>query len=185
MSTAGSPVAPSSQDRAFYLVNAVVSSAALALLAWLLLLRQSGESSQAVAFLPAVNAGLNFTAAAFLVLGRAAITRRKVDVHRRFMIAAFVTSTLFLVSYLTYHYLHGDTHFAGTGAARVVYLAILASHVLLSATVVPLALSAFWFAFRRSMVTHKKITRVLWPIWLYVSITGVVIYVMLRASASY
>jgi putative membrane protein len=182
MSAAGAELVRETQDRTFYAVNAVVSAAALALLGWLLLVHRGGESRPEVAFLPAVNAALNATATVLLVAGRAAIKRKNVVAHRRIMIASFATSSLFLVSYLTYHYLHGDTRYAGHGAMRGLYLAVLASHVLLSTAIVPLALSAFYFAFRRAFATHKKVTRVLWPIWLYVSITGVVIYFMLRAS---
>jgi putative membrane protein len=98
------------------------------------------------------------------------------------MISAFVASSLFLVGYLAYHYVHGDTHFVGAPWLKVIYLLILATHVLLSMTVVPLALAAFWFAFRGAFATHKKVTRVLYPAWLYVSVTGVIIFFMLRGS---
>jgi putative membrane protein len=88
---------------------------------------------------------------------------------------------LFLVGYLAYHYVHGDTRFPGTGTWRGIYLAILASHVLLSMAVVPLVLTTFWFALRRSFARHRRLARVTLPIWLYVSVTGVVIFAMLRA----
>jgi putative membrane protein len=97
------------------------------------------------------------------------------------MLGAFASSSLFLVGYVAYHYVHGDTKYAGAGSMRVVYLALLASHVLLSIPVVPLCLAAFYYAFRRNFVTHKRITKFLFPIWLYVSVTGVVVYVMLHA----
>ncbi len=103
-------------------------------------------------------------------------------VHRVFMVGAFAASSLFLVCYLAYHAVHGDTRYAGTGAMRTVYLAVLATHVLLSTTVVPLALTAFWFALRREFRRHRRVTRVLWPIWMYVSVTGVAIFFMLRSS---
>jgi putative membrane protein len=172
-----------SADRRFFLFNAVVSAGALALIGYLLLLRHGALTTGTdVSFLPAVNATLNALAATLLLLGYVAIRRRKWRVHRFFMVAAFAASSLFLVSYLVYHAVHGDTHYAGTGALRTVYFSVLASHVILSATVVPLALTAFWFAWRRQFARHKRVTRVLWPIWMYVSVTGVFIYFLLRSS---
>jgi putative membrane protein len=97
------------------------------------------------------------------------------------MVSAFASSSLFLIGYVVYHYVHGDTKFTGTGTIRTVYLAVLISHVLLSIGVVPLALTAFYLAWRKRFTTHAKVARVLFPIWLYVSVTGVIIYFMLRA----
>lgn len=170
------------QDRAFAVFNAVLSVAALGFLAWLLLLNEgsAGAAADSVAFLPAVNAGLNTTAAVLLAAGWVAIRSGRRDVHKYLMVSAFAASALFLVSYVVYHYLHGDTPFTGEGAIRYVYFAILISHVLLSMAIVPMALSAFYLAWRKRFATHKKVTRVLTPIWLYVSVTGVVIYFMLR-----
>lgn len=168
-------------DRGFYVFNAVLSAAALAFLAWLLLINEGGALGGAdVSFLPAVNAGLNSTAAALLVAGWIAIRQKKVKAHRYLMVSAFVASALFLVSYVIYHYVHGDTRYTGEGVMRTIYFIVLISHVLLSMAVVPMALSAFYFAWKRRFATHKKVTRLLAPIWLYVSVTGVVIYFMLR-----
>ena len=111
-----------------------------------------------------------------------AIKKKQVARHQKLMLAAFASSTFFLVGYLAYHYVHGDTRYPGTGASRLVYLALLASHVLLSIPVVPMCLAAFWFAFQRRFATHKRITKVLFPIWLYVSVTGVLVFVMLRSA---
>jgi len=170
-------------DRRFFVFNAVVSLAALSLIGYLLLLRQGAATSAAdVSFLPAVNASLNALAATLLLCGYVAIRRHNWRVHRFFMVAAFAASSLFLVSYLVFHAVHGDTHYLGTGAVRTLYFCILVSHIVLSATVVPLALTAFWFAFRRQFVRHARVTRVLWPIWMYVSVTGVAIYFLLRSS---
>ena len=99
------------------------------------------------------------------------------------MVSAFASSTLFLVGYLGYHYVHGDTKFQGHGAVRAIYLLILATHILLSMFIVPGALTTFYFAWRKSFARHRRIARVLLPIWLYVSVTGVVIFFMLRGSA--
>jgi putative membrane protein len=170
-------------DRRFFLFNAAVSVAALSLLAYLLLLRHGAVTTGAdVSFLPKVNASLNALAATLLLCGYVAIKRRNWRVHRFFMVAAFAASSLFLVSYLVYHAVHGDTRYAGTGLPKTVYLVVLTSHVVLSATVVPLALTAFWFAFRKQFQRHTRVTRVLWPIWMYVSVTGVCIYFLLRNS---
>jgi putative membrane protein len=184
---ASEPPAPgtpdAAADRRFFLFNAVVSVAALSLLTYLLVLRQGAVRTGAdVSFLPGLNASLNALAATLLLCGFVAIRRRNWRVHRVFMVAAFAASSLFLVSYLVYHAVHGDTRYAGSGPLRTVYLAVLASHVLLSVTVVPLALTAFYFAFRRQFSRHRRVTRVLWPIWLYVSVTGVCIYFLLRSS---
>lgn len=169
------------RDRAFFVFNALVSVAALSLLGWLLLVHGGLESPQLdLRFLPAVNACLNTTAAVLLVAGRLAIMKRRVELHRALMVGAFAASALFLAGYLAYHAVHGDTKFGGAGALRVAYLLILASHVLLSAGVVPLALAAFYFAWRKDFRRHAKVTRVLHPVWLYVSVTGVVVYLLLR-----
>ncbi len=95
------------------------------------------------------------------------------------MVLAVASSALFLVGYVAYHSVHGDTKFGGVGAIRTVYLSILATHVLLSMAVVPLVLTALYFAWRKQFLRHAKVTRVLFPIWLYVSVTGVVIFFML------
>ncbi len=173
MATAG----PTS-DRRFFVFNAVVSTAALALLAWLLLIRRGADGGLDLSFMPAINAGWNALSTVLLISAYVAIKQRKIDVHRHLMVAAFVSSSLFLVGYVAYHYVHGDTHYEG--AFRTPYLIILASHVLLSVAVVPMALSAFYFAWKKRFSTHKKITKILWPIWVYVSITGVVIWYMLH-----
>ena len=170
--------APRPLDRRFWAANAAVSAAALGLLFWLLVLRQPTAGGGLV-FLPPINAALNATSALLLFAGWRAVKRGDRRLHARLMIAAFVASSLFLVSYLAYHFVHGDTRFWGAGAIKAVYLIVLASHVLLSMAVVPLALGAFWFAWLQRFETHKKITRALLPIWLYVSVTGVVVYGML------
>jgi putative membrane protein len=170
-------------DRRFMIANALVSGLALALLAWLLLLRGGGSGGAALSFMPAVNASLNACAALLLVAGYRAIKSKNRRLHKRLMISAFCASSLFLVCYIIYHYVHGDTKFLGQGPLRVVYFSVLISHVLLSISIVPLALAAFYYAFQARWVTHKKITRFLYPSWLYVSVTGVAIFFMLRANS--
>lgn len=168
------------RDRTFYLLNGALSAGALGLIAYLLLVRGGSASGIDLRFMPAVNAGLNAVATVLLVAGFVAVRRRRFDLHRAIMVGAFFTSSLFLVGYLAYHWVHGDTRYPGTGPARVVYLIILATHVLASMGVVPLALSALYFAWRRRFASHRRVTRVLLPMWLYVSVTGVVIYFMLH-----
>lgn len=171
------------KDRPFWIVNGVVSVAALAGLAYLLLLRQSRGDPGALAFMPAVNASLNGGAAVLLVLAALAIKKRQIARHRALMLSAFASSALFLVGYLAYHYVHGDTKYPGTGATRGVYLALLASHVLMSIPVVPMCLAAFYFAFKRSFASHGRVTRLLLPMWLYASVTGVLVFLMLRGAS--
>jgi len=168
-------------DRPFYVVNAGVSALALGAIAYLLL-GHRGAGGGGLTFMPAVNACLNATAACLLVAGRVAISRGAQRAHRGLMLSAFAASALFFVGYLAYHYVHGDTHFVGPHAVKVLYLCILASHVLLSMAVPPLALAALYFAFTRSFARHKKVTRFLFPIWLYVSVTGVLIFFFLRGA---
>jgi putative membrane protein len=169
-------------DRSFHVFNAVVSSAALSFLAYILIFREAGPSGLDLSFLPAVNASLNATAALLLAAGWIAIRRRELRLHKRLVVAAFAASALFLVCYLVYHWSHGDTRYQGEGLLRVFYFTILISHILLSVVVVPGALAAFFFAYKREFDKHKKVTKILMPVWLYVSVTGVVIYFMLRGA---
>lgn len=184
MTSADAPSKATTSDRPFWIVNAVVSILALALLAYLLLLRQGGARTDptALAFMPGVNACFNAAAAVLLVLAVRAIKQKQIARHQALMLSAFASSTFFLVGYLAYHYVHGDTKYPGTGGMRTAYLALLASHVLCSIPVVPMCLAAFYYAFRKNFVTHKKITKVLFPIWLYVSVTGVVVFFLLRSA---
>lgn len=171
-------------DRIFFLLNAVLSSAAVAFIAFILLREGSGaEGASSLDFLPAVNAVFNALSASFLTLGFVAIRRKNRGLHRACMVTAFALSALFLVGYLVYHSVHGDTRFTGTGAIRATYFFVLITHIVLSVTVVPLAFTSFYFAFKRSFDRHRKLNRVFLPIWLYVSVTGVVIYLMLRANS--
>jgi putative membrane protein len=169
-------------DRAFYAFALAFSALALSVIAWLLLFRDGSGSTADVRSLPALNASLNATAAVLLTAGWLAIRRKNRVLHQRLMVSAFCVSAIFLASYLTYHYIHGDTKYPIDGAWRLFYLGMLASHVLLSLPVLPLALLAFWFAYRRDFVRHRKITRFLAPIWVYVSVTGVLVFLMLRSA---
>jgi uncharacterized membrane protein YozB (DUF420 family) len=132
-----------------------------------------------LADLPAVNATLNAISAVLLLIGYRLIRQRRIDAHRRVMISAFATSTLFLICYLIYHANVGARPFPGQGSIRLVYFAVLISHVVLAATVPPLALITLIRGLRARYDKHRRIARWTLPIWLYVSVTGVIVYVML------
>jgi putative membrane protein len=135
-----------------------------------------------LSFIPRLNAVLNATSAVLLCAGFVFIRCRRTAAHRLCMIAALCVSALFLVSYLVHHYQVGITLYAGAGWPRTVYHVILATHTLLAAAVPPLAIVTLVRALRERFDAHRRIARVTLPIWLYVSVTGVVIYLMLRSS---
>jgi putative membrane protein len=169
-------------DRTFFAWNAVVSTAAVAFIAFILRRDATPAGTIDLTFVPALNAVFNALSATCLVAGWVAIRRKAIQVHRLCMVTAFALSAVFLVGYLSYHYVHGDTRYSGTGPLRTIYLTVLASHILLSITVVPGALTAFYFALTRQFERHRRLNRIFLPIWLYVSVTGVVIFLMLRGS---
>ena len=133
----------------------------------------------AVSDLPAINATLNGAATCLLAWGYVAIRLGQRERHKRLMIAALVVSAAFLVCYLIYHYHVGSKPFPNLGWIKTVYLIILVPHIILAAVMVPMILKTFWHAFRSEWEPHKKIARWTFPIWMYVSITGVLIYLML------
>jgi putative membrane protein len=171
----------SGRDRTFFIFNAVISAAAVGLIWFLLLRKGQSDAGLNLRFMPAVNATLNGCSAVLLTAGLVAIRKKRTDIHRHFMVAACVASALFLVGYLGYHYVHGDTKYVGD--FRGPYLALLASHVLLSIAVVPMVFTALYFAWRKEFARHRKVTRFLIWMWLYVSVTGVLVFFMLRGSA--
>jgi uncharacterized membrane protein YozB (DUF420 family) len=132
-----------------------------------------------ISYLPHVNACLNATSAILLFTGYSFIRARNVSAHRACQIAALVVSLLFLASYLTYHYHHGSTRFLGTGLVRPIYFTVLTSHTILAIVIVPLVALTFYRAFRGDFIRHRRIARITLPLWLYVSITGVIVYLML------
>jgi len=129
--------------------------------------------------LPAVNATLNGVSAILLIIGYALIRQRRIAQHRRVMISAFATSTLFLICYVIYHANVGSKPFTGQGTVRSVYFFILITHIVLAALVPPLALITLIRGLRARYDKHAKLARWTLPIWLYVSVTGVIVYVML------
>lgn len=132
-----------------------------------------------LSFFPALNASLNGASAVLITTGRVLIGRKKVLLHRACMIAAVATSTLFLASYLYYHAHVGSVHFPGQGWARPAYFALLLSHTVLAMAVVPLVVLSLIAGLSGRFDRHRRIARWTFPIWLYVSITGVVVYVVL------
>ena len=129
--------------------------------------------------LPTLNAALNATSTVLLVTAWYFIKNRRIDAHRRCMLLAFGTSALFLISYVIYHAQIGSKPFPGTGAIRVVYFAILIPHVILAALVLPLAIMTLRRGLRRDDERHRRIARITLPLWLFVSVTGVIVYLML------
>ncbi len=129
--------------------------------------------------LPTLNAILNSTSAILLTTGYAFIKQRNRNAHRLCMVSAFITSSLFLASYLIYHFNVGSVKFQGQGAVRTVYFAILLTHTVLAVVIVPLIFVTFARAIKGNFSQHRKIARWTLPLWLYVSVTGVVVYLML------
>jgi uncharacterized membrane protein YozB (DUF420 family) len=129
--------------------------------------------------LPALNATLNGVAGCLLAAGYVFIRQKRIKAHRACMIAAFIASSLFLTSYLIYHAHVGSRPFPGHGAIRLLYLTILTSHIILAAAIVPMAIVTLRRGLRLDVSRHRRIARWTWPLWMYVSVTGVVIYLML------
>jgi len=159
----------------------LLSATVAAFLIWLIYFKGRVEAPEWISSLPAANAVFNSLSAICLVFGYINIRKRKRDVHMRFMLGAVTFSALFLVSYITYHYFHGDTKFPGQGWIRPVYFALLISHIGLSMAALPLIFATLWYATRSQFKFHRKVARWTFPIWLYVSVTGVIVYLVLRA----
>lgn len=159
-----------------------VSAAAILFLLWLIYIHHPAAGyAGRLRFLPALNAVLNAMSATALVIGFYFIRQRRIAAHRASMMTAFAFSLLFLVSYIGNYAIHGESHFPAHGVVRATYLSILVSHILLSMVVLPLVLITFFFALTNRFSQHRKIARVTLPIWLYVSVTGVIVYGMLAA----
>jgi putative membrane protein len=162
-------------------VIAMVSAALLGVLLVVLYGHHAARSAPGwVAVLPGLNAMFNATSACFLVLAYRAVRRRAFAAHAHHMLRALVASSLFLVSYLVYHSIHGDSTFAGHGAVRPVYFFILITHVGLSAALLPLIISSFFLSLSGRYAMHKRLSRYTLPIWLYVSVTGVLVFAFLK-----
>lgn len=153
-------------------------------LVWLIYFKGKVAAPTWVGALPAANAVFNSLSAICLIFGYTNIRRGNRIVHMRFMVTATVFSTLFLLSYVTYHYFHGDTKFPGQGWIRPVYFFILISHIGLSTIALPFILATLWYALRSQFRFHRRVARWTFPIWLYVSVTGVIVFAVLRAYTS-
>ncbi|MBX3166148.1 MAG: DUF420 domain-containing protein [Candidatus Eremiobacteraeota bacterium] len=166
-----------------YVGSLIASAAAALFLLWLVYFKPAAAEQQAwVAYLPWCNAFFNSLSAYHLVQGWRSIKGRRIPQHRYHMLAALICSSLFLVSYILYHSLHGDTKFpADLGWVRNLYLTILFSHIGLSILVLPVILTTFALAFMGKFTVHPKFGRVALPVWLYVSVTGVIIVLFLKA----
>lgn len=164
-----------------YLIPACLglSAVAVAFLFWLIYW-QPGQSGFDASFLAPVNASLNAASALCLLAGYSAIRRQAFDRHRRFMLGALTFSALFLVSYVVYHTFHGDSKFLGTGAIRPLYFFILISHIVLSVVALPLVLVTAALSLTKRFSLHKRWARWTYPLWVYVSVTGVLVFLLLR-----
>ena len=147
--------------------------------ALLLIPREVSPSQLDISLLPLFNASLNGASGIFLAAGYVFIRRRQVERHRFCMLSAFSLSALFLVSYVIYHALAGSTRFTGEGWIRPVYFTVLISHITLAVLVLPLALTTLYRAWRGVFVQHRQVARWTLPIWLYVSVSGVLVYLIL------
>ena len=179
MTTAAPPQASTRPAIAAILV---LSAAATVFLFWLIYVHPAAAASTQYAFLPALNALLNVLSATALLIGYTFIRARRIPAHRAAMVTAFGFSTLFLVSYIAHHALHGDVRYPVHAALRSVYLPLLASHILLAIVALPLVLVTFFFSLTGRIPQHRRVARWTLPLWLYVSITGVITYAMLRLA---
>lgn len=170
-------------DRTAYLGIAAVSAAVLGFLLWLIYLRPPVSEPPAwSASLPAANAIFNALSATCLVFAVLAILRGHKSLHITLVLTALFWSTVFLASYILHHAFHGDTKFGGEGPIRGLYFFILISHVLLSMAIVPMILTTVFFAVTGRFQRHRKLARITFPAWLYVSVTGVLIFLLLKAN---
>lgn len=177
-----SPDYESKNDNNAFIVITFLSFAVLSFLIWLIYFKPGAqpEGGTWIDSLPVINAILNTLTSIFLINGFIYIKKNRIDLHKKAMLSATGTSALFLIGYITYHHFHGDTKFIATGFIRTFYFSILISHILLSAIQVPLILSTLYLAFTKNFIKHKKIAKITFPIWLYVSVTGVIVFAVLR-----
>jgi putative membrane protein len=163
------------------IANGVISTLAIAFLVWLVYFHESAPVAKSSSILmPALNAAFNATAAAFLAAGLAAIKQGNRTLHKRLMLSALAASAAFLVNYIVYHYTQGDTKFAGVGAIRLVYFPLLISHIVLSVVALPMILWTLFLALSERFTLHKAWAKWTWALWMYVSVTGVIVFVMLH-----
>lgn len=169
-------------DKTVYVTIGLISSAVIGFLFWLIYFKTGASVGDSgwVSSLPVVNAFLNALTAIFLISGYCAIKLNDRKLHTKLMLTATLTSACFLLSYVTYHHYQGDTKFLAQGVIRPIYFFILITHILLSIVQVPLILTTLYLAFTQKFQKHKKVARFTFPIWLYVSVTGVLIFMILK-----
>jgi len=182
MTTTAPTSAPRSGTSTAIVSILLISAAASIFLFWLIYIHPAAASNAEFAFLPALNAVFNGLAATALLIGYIFIRAHRIRQHRTSMITAFIFSTLFLISYIAHHALHGDVRYPVHAAFRTFYLWLLASHIILAVVALPMVLITFFFSLSGRIPQHRKIARWTFPLWLYVSVTGVVTYVMLRLA---
>ena len=181
--TQRTPLPPTASPRTAVAAILGISIAATLFLFWLIYVHPAADAASVkLTFLPALNALLNGLSASALLLGYTFVRAKRIPAHRAAMFTAFAFSSLFLVSYIVNHALHGESHFPGHGPVKTIYLGILISHVLLSVIALPVVLTTFFFSLSGRIQMHRKIARWTFPLWLYVSVTGVVVYAMLAAA---
>ena len=183
MGTTATTSQPKANTRSAIFAILAISAAASLFLFWLIYQHPAADTASVrLPFLPALNAILNGLCATALVIGFTFIRARNIAAHRASMITAFIFSTAFLVSYILHHYLHGDVRYPAHAAYRSIYLPILASHIVLATATLPLVLVTFFFSLTGRFPQHRRIARWTLPLWLYVSVTGVITYAMLRLA---
>jgi len=182
--TMGDSIAADQNIRPIITRILALSAAAFAFLLWILFFRAGSDPNpEALSFLPPLNALLNALAATCIVSGFIAIKRGNRELHMKLMITAVCLSIVFLASYITYHTIHGDTKFVTEGWLRYFYYGVLISHVTCTVFALPLIMSAVFFAATKRFELHKKVVKFTFPLWLYVSVTGVMIYFLLKANS--
>src|ERR1039458_6583458 len=160
----------------------VISAAASLFLFWLIYIHPAAAASGSYAFLPAMNAVFNGLAATALLIGYSFIRAHRIKQHRTSMMTAFIFSTLFLIGYIVHHSLPCDVRYPLHADFRTFYLWLLASHIILAVVALPMVLVTFFFSLSGRIPQHRKVARWTFPLWLYVSVTGVITYVMLRLA---
>jgi putative membrane protein len=174
---------PNSSTRPAVFLILGISLAASLFLLWLIYVHPANDAAGTrFTFLPALNALLNGLSATALLIGYTFIRARRIAAHRAAMFTAFAFSTLFLLSYIAHHALHGDVRYPLHAAFRTAYLILLSSHILLAIIALPLVLITFFLSLSGKIPMHRKVARWTFPIWLYVSVTGVITYVMLHLA---
>ena len=181
MPSLSTPVHDDTPPRGALFAIGALSVLVAAFLIWLIYFKGRSAAPEWVSSLPAANAAFNSLSALCLLAGYLRIRRKDKATHKRFMLAATFFSALFLVSYITYHSFHGDTHFPGQGWVRPAYFALLISHIGLSMVALPLIFATLYFSLSGQFRFHRNVARWTFPVWMYVSVTGVLVFFVLRA----